>query len=864
MGFKMKSYVQWIETDNSNTENKNYFEELTSIDSIDFKLFNDIDKAITSLISITLLEDPLIIINSNLFSEYIKKLIENKSNIKYTPKIIVFTKDKQDFIENNEEYINNNEKSYIILGIATTFEEIKKMLDKGYKPQKIDFKPKNKFEPKIEPKLEIKLAQNIKPISEIKFIPNDEITPNDIQFTFEYIDNKNKLLLPLYFKGIIDTTSLDEGKNFINYLDNKYSKNNHKIKEVINFLKSKNIIQIDILSKKYVELYTIESDFYKDLNKDLRLSKCKKYLPYIKTLYEGIKIKALPLSSDNMLYRGTLITSIEIEKLKKNFEKTIEGLPNTIVFSKCLLSFSKEKKVAEKFFSIKSYNNDLVRILFVLEKDDDIGYDLSTNCDIEKISAYENEKEVLFLSFSAFEVKEIKEIKIENEIAYEIKLLYLGKYLKDIEKNKNDFYNDNKLPDSEFKKELSQFGLVQKNKLENITCKNIFDSFDRYKEELNSVNKNETKKSNNSKFKNIDIIKGESIFINSKENFEEKKRIYQKTEPHIQNKEQNNISFENLNLNFNIRDNCFISICWIMSYFSWLLLVITGWASLKWLEEEPFVSDYFHRGWTIWTIWALRSIDDFDPLEGNYYPFQMHVSFYYICFIFTLIIITSGCITFFIKTFCKKDDRIINGMMGKFSKYHFIPLLCASALFIIGECINEDLNKEDNYKHKYIAGLVFAIIGLLSFIFIYIMTELYVNDWWILIFLKKGTYSCLIILMWYYFCYDIYYVHSLVEPLEEEDKNHEWKKGCGLAFSIIFGICSLIFSFVFKDLVVCFMNLLIYIGLAIAYFKLPYYIRKQKKFNKNGDGVVDIIMIVISTTMIFILLIRYRNACFIG
>ena len=82
MGFKMKSYVQWIETDNSNTENKNYFEELTSIDSIDFKLFNDIDKAITSLISITLLEDPLIIINSNLFSEYIKKLIENKSNIK--------------------------------------------------------------------------------------------------------------------------------------------------------------------------------------------------------------------------------------------------------------------------------------------------------------------------------------------------------------------------------------------------------------------------------------------------------------------------------------------------------------------------------------------------------------------------------------------------------------------------------------------------------------------------------------------------------------------------------------------------------------------------------------------------------------
>ena len=39
------------------------------------------------------------------------------------------------------------------------------MLDRGYKPQKIDFKPKNKFEPNIEPKPEIKLAQSINPDS---------------------------------------------------------------------------------------------------------------------------------------------------------------------------------------------------------------------------------------------------------------------------------------------------------------------------------------------------------------------------------------------------------------------------------------------------------------------------------------------------------------------------------------------------------------------------------------------------------------------------------------------------------------------------------------------------------------------------
>ena len=142
------------------------------------------------------------------------------------------------------------------------------------------------------------------------------------------------------------------------------------------------------------------------------------------------------------------------------------------------------------------------------------------------------------------------------------------------------------------------------------------------------------------------------------------------------------------------------------------------------------------------------------------------------------------------------------------------------------------------------------------------MTDLNTQDWYVLLLLKKGTYSCLIVLMWYYFCYDIYYVH--IEDKPEHlftQKEIDWKKGCGLAFSIIFGIGSLAFSFVFKDLVACFMNLLIYIGLTAAYFKLPNKIRKQKDCNKNGDGVVDIIMIVASVAVLVLLLIKFREQC---
>ena len=337
---------------------------------------------------------------------------------------------------------------------------------------------------------------------------------------------------------------------------------------------------------------------------------------------------------------------------------------------------------------------------------------------------------------------------------------------------------------------------------------------------------------------------------------------------------------EKLNLNFSGGDNVVKSICWIMSYLSWLLLVASGWASIKWLDQTPSQyddgADKIHWGWTIWGFYALRTYtkrnQDYDPLELYYYPLQMQVSLYYICFILALIIITGGCFVFFYKTICKKDDQVINGMMGQFSKFHFFPLLCASALFITGECVDQDLEDEDgpneHFKKMYIAGLVFSIIGLASFIFIYIMTDLNTNDWWVLLLLKKGAFSCLIILMWYSLCYDIYYVHFYGKITEEDYNSSEdgedlldWEKGCGLAFSIIFGIGSLAFSFVFKDLVACVMNLLIYIGLTVAYFRLPSEARKLKEHNKNGDGIVDIIMLVLSVAVIVLLLIKYRENC---
>ena len=87
------------------------------------------------------------------------------------------------------------------------------------------------------------------------------------------------------------------------------------------------------------------------------------------------------------------------------------------------------------------------------------------------------------------------------------------------------------------------------------------------------------------------------------------------------------------------------------------MLVITGWISIKWLDDENEI---------IWTIGAPRKENGYDPYEYNYRPLQMHVALIYVVFILALIIILGGCIVYFVKTICKKDDQVITGLTGDF------------------------------------------------------------------------------------------------------------------------------------------------------------------------------------------------------
>ena len=436
----------WIGIDVENEEYKAFLNELNALLHSEIKCFINEEEGINYIKTIKFEN----IINGKFYINFIQQFFENLHEIYIIPKIIIFSKDKDDLLESSKNYENIiTNPFYNFEGIKTSFDESKKFLKDD-------------------------IVWN-------KKIRNDD---DDEQLTFEYIDSTEKLELPLFYKALLNLTQIDKIEKYNELLYSKYSDNND-IEELLSEIKSIPNIPLELLSKYYARIYTADSNFYNDINKDLRNNKKDNYLSFIKVLYEGVKLKSLKLASKKELYRGSKISSDEINIINNYLNKKISNLPGAIVFSKSFLSFTKDRNIASKYLNFKNENNNLFKVLYILEKDDNIDYNLSTHGDIENLSCFPNEKEVLFFPFSTFEIKDIKEIKIEDEIRYEIKLLYLGKYLKEIEKDKNLVEKENEIPNTEFKKQIVEIGLVKPENIKN--TKQLFKYYKQYSNDNNYI-----------------------------------------------------------------------------------------------------------------------------------------------------------------------------------------------------------------------------------------------------------------------------------------------------------------------------------------------------------------------------------------
>ena len=320
--------------------------------------------------------------------------------------------------------------------------------------------------------------------------------------------------------------------------------------------------------------------------------------------------------------------------------------------------------------------------------------------------------------------------------------------------------------------------------------------------------------------------------------------------------ESENCSNEQLTQQSNNRGNGSESLGWhIISILSWILLLFTAWNS-------------YNQNTAFW-----------DSFHSKYYSYICLSSFLMnmpLLKIFVLIISLCGFVVYIIFTTYKKNLNLYNDMLSSWSKFHFIPLLFISALFILGSNIGSYDDDIDGYKYikmLLIFDIIFTIIALISLIIIYIKTTLNC-DWYIVMAIKKGTYSTFIVLLWYNFFYTIIclravdcaiiYLYQNKNYLDYIDNLNSLYKVTGILFSILFALGVFIFSLLFKDLMALFVNFLIFIGMVISFFNASASVKELRKENLNGEaeGIIDIVFMGISLGLIAFIAIRFSHKLF--
>ena len=323
----------------------------------------------------------------------------------------------------------------------------------------------------------------------------------------------------------------------------------------------------------------------------------------------------------------------------------------------------------------------------------------------------------------------------------------------------------------------------------------------------------------------------------------------------------------------NIRDSNCKRISLLVSISSWILLIISGWMFLitpdfKFLEEddEDDISSYKQK--FFWCYQIITKSSNTSP-----FPLSIYYIIFYMIAIMILLLVTLSFIIYMHSILIKKDINVLNGILGKFSQFHFIPLGCISALFIIGETLEkkDQLNPSFPFKGiQYFFNLLFTFLALTSLIIITYQTKIDSPSYvaWTI---KHGAYSCLIALLMHNFGYIIsnygLYLklknilkskYESYEELEDDVKDmYDWMKGTSIAFAILIGLGNMFISLILKEMFVSATNILIYIGMVIQFFKIEKNVRKE--IYSNAPGIIESVVIFFSMVIVAFIFLKIRG-----
>ena len=318
------------------------------------------------------------------------------------------------------------------------------------------------------------LFENFVNIYTEEFAKTNKVIIASIIFCDNIYDHLNKKFIndQFYNPGGI-TDNIGGVINYINYAQNSYYNKIPKDEVYINLTELYSngfgelqcqivseekeliipIIWNKILAKYFLYLYTIESHFYKDMNRILAYDEgFDIYREYITTLYKSLKNKTFESYTKTKLYRGNKIYEKDFEKLYKLFENKKED-ENILFFTKSFLSFTKNETIADNFIKYEQY---YVPCKYVIEN---YNSQFAYNIDVKDNTYYKTEEEILFLPMSCFFVVNIKKTENrEKETVYNVYLKYIDEYSKKIE-DKFKRINQNIKDHSDFENAfLTEFG----------------------------------------------------------------------------------------------------------------------------------------------------------------------------------------------------------------------------------------------------------------------------------------------------------------------------------------------------------------------------------------------------------------------
>ena len=230
-----------LELNNNSNKNINIQDSEINISIPEFKNlsnnikeFHDINEAMDEIKKLKF-NETIIIVNKKKFVDFVIMFNKNINDICIIPKIIIFSESKSQKLKLPNDIQNKN--FYTFFGIKIR-KEIKDFLKK-------EAEENNK-----------ELIEDYPKASHY----------TDSELIFQFIKRRPDLLLPLFYTILLD---ISETNNYLFIEAMKSYKNNSNYKTLVNSIISCKDIPIELLSKYYARIYTVDGNFSLKMKRDI-------------------------------------------------------------------------------------------------------------------------------------------------------------------------------------------------------------------------------------------------------------------------------------------------------------------------------------------------------------------------------------------------------------------------------------------------------------------------------------------------------------------------------------------------------------------------------------------------------------------